>query len=116
MPRFQFSMRWLMIAVTLSCVLLFLAVTISDFVPVTVTFAFCCVVPTPIVIIAIYGRGDHQAFAIGALVPWATIIFFRAPAGTFSYFTALFWLVPMCAICGVLAAATRRWLVSQSHD
>jgi hypothetical protein len=115
MPRFQFSLKWLMIALSIACVLLFLSVTISDFVPATLEFAFCCIVPTPIVTLAIYGSGDRQAFAIGALVPWATLILFRSPV-QFAFFTVLFWLLPMSALCGVLAAATRRWINANQRD
>jgi hypothetical protein len=115
MPRIQFSLKWMMIALTVACVLLFLSVTISDFVPAAVTFAFWCIVPTPIVILAVYGRGDRQAFAIGALVPWVTMIIFRVPAN-FMFFTALLWLLPMSALCGVLAAATRRWIIANQRD
>jgi hypothetical protein len=115
MPRIQFSLKWMMIALTIACVLLFLSVTISDFVPTTLSFAFWCIVPTPLVTIAIYGRGDQQAFAIGALVPWATLIFFRTPV-EFGFFTILFWMLPMSALCGVLAVATRRWIKANHQD
>jgi hypothetical protein len=115
MPHIQFSLKWMMIALTVACVLLFLSVTISDFVPATFAFVFWCIVPTPIVIFAIYGRGDQQAFAIGALVPWVTLILFRTPA-EFAFFTGLFWMLPMSAVCGVLAAATRRWIKTNQRD
>jgi hypothetical protein len=115
MPRVQFSLKWLMIALTVACILLFLSTTIGDFIPATIAFGFWCIVPTPIVILAIYGRADQQAFAIGALIPWATMIFFRGP-GSFTFFTALLWLLPMSALCGVLAVATRRWIDSQPRE
>lgn len=116
MPRIQFSLKWVMIALTIACVLLFLSVTIRDFVPVALSFAFWCIVPTPIVIFAIYGRGDHQAFAIGALVPWATLILLRPSVAEYAFFTVLFWLLPMGALCGFLAAATRRWIRVNQRD
>jgi hypothetical protein len=115
MAHFRFSLKWLMIALTITCVLLFLSVSISDFVPTTLAFAFWCIIPTPIVVIAIYGRGDQQAFAIGALVPWVTLTLFRTPV-EFAFFTALFWMLPMCALCGLLAAATRRWIQVNNRD
>jgi hypothetical protein len=58
---------------------------------------------------AIYARGDLQAFAIGALVPWVMMIALRIVAIN-SLFAAAVWLLPMCVICGVVAAATRRWI------
>jgi hypothetical protein len=113
MPRFQFSLGWLMIAITVACVLLFLVVTISDFFQVALFSILWCVVPTPLVAIAIYGRGDLQAFAIGALVPWTALIALRYPAIGESFLAASIWLLPNCAICGALSAATRRWIVTR---
>jgi hypothetical protein len=115
MPRFQFSLKWLMIAITAACVLLFLSVTVGDFIPAAIAFSFWCVVPTPLVIFAVFGRGDVQTFAIGALVPWVNLVAFRVP-GAFSFFAALLWLLPMCAICGFLAVATRRWMNQNRRD
>jgi hypothetical protein len=109
MPRFQFSLWWLMVAITVLCVVLFLSVTIGDFLEVAIASVLWCVLPTPIVILAIYGRGDWQAFAIGALIPWVTLIAFRVPA-TLSFFVATLWLLPMCAVCGIVAGVTRRWI------
>src|SRR5688572_11847112 len=110
MPRIQFSLKWMMIALTVACVLLFLSVTIRDFVPAIIAFGFLCILPTPVVIFAIYSRGDPQAFAIGALVPWVTVLLSQRP------FAALIWLLPMCALCGFLAAATRRWIKANLRD
>ena len=109
MPRVQFSLKWLMIALTIACVLLFLFVTIGDFVPAIIAFGVVCILPTPIVIVAIYGRGDWQAFAIGALIPWVTLLIIRPPA-------AVFWLLPLSALCGFLAATTRRWIEATQGD
>jgi hypothetical protein len=113
LPRIQFSLKRLLIAITAACVLLFLSVTFKDFVPASLAFAFWCIVPTPVVIFAIYDRGDRQAFAIGALIPWISLLFFRVP-GSFTYLSVLFWLLPMCAICGMLAAKTRRWIIAKN--
>jgi hypothetical protein len=110
MPRIQISLKWLMIALTVACVLLFLSVTISDFVPAIVAFGFLCILPTPVVIFAIYSRGDQQAFAIGALVPWVTVLLSQRP------FATLVWMLPMCALCGILAAATRRWIKADQRE
>jgi hypothetical protein len=101
-------MRGLMITITIACIVLFLWVTFGGFVS-FVAAILLCVVPTPLVIIAIYARGDLQAFAIGALVPWVVLILLRAPVFE-SNFTIWIWLLPTCAFCGALASATRRWL------
>jgi hypothetical protein len=110
MTHFRFSLKWLMIALTAACILLFLTVTFGDFVEVAFFSAIWCIVPTPLIIFAIYGRGDLQAAAIGALVPYATLMILRVPTAWSSYFNATLWLLPMSALCGVLAAATRRWM------
>ena len=62
--------------------------------------------PTPLVVVAIYGRGDFQAFAIGALIPCVVLTDLKFP----SFFAMTIWLLPMCGICGALAVATRRWI------
>jgi hypothetical protein len=64
-----------------------------------------CVLPTPFVICALFGRGDVRAFAIGGLVPWLT--YFRGAPGNGEL---LFSLVIMAPICGVVAVATFRWV------
>ncbi len=115
MPRYQFSLWWLMVAITVASILLFLTVSVSDFLEIAVASILWCIVPTPIVVFAIYGRGDLQAFAIGALVPWVTLIIFRIP-DLMSFFAATLWLLPMCGICGVVAAATRRWIKANLPD
>ena len=110
MPRIRFSMWWVMVFITIACVFLFFAVSYGDFIGLLLASLVWCIMPTPLIIFVVYGRGDLQAFAIGALVPWITLIV-RTP----SYVTLLaatFWLVPLCAICGFVAAMTRRWLLS----
>ena len=115
MPRFQFSLWWLMVAITIVCVFLFLSVTVGDFIEVAFASVLWCIFPTPIVALAIYSRGDLQAFAIGALVPWTTLIIFRAPV-SFSFFAASIWLPIMCVICGFVAGVTRRWIKANKRD
>ena len=109
MPRLQFSLRWLMVTITLACVVLFLWVTFGSFFDIVFASLMWCVVPTPLVIAAIYGRGDAQAFSIGGLVPWVSLVGLESPSFD-SYLFAAMWLIPMCIICGLLAVATRRWL------
>jgi hypothetical protein len=116
MPRFQFSLRWLLITVTVAAVLLFLAVTFGDLIEVVfgdlievVFFSVVwCILPTPLVVFVIFDRGDLQAFAIGALVPWVVMIATRLPSPDSLFW--LIWLLATSAICGTLAAATRRWI------
>ena len=105
LPRFQFSLAWLLIAVTIVAVALGLAVTVGSFVSAVLFAVICCVLPTPLVICAIFARGDVQAFAIGALVPWATL-FAWAPGN--SPFVFGVGLAVMATTCGALAVATRR--------
>jgi hypothetical protein len=108
MPRIRFSMWWVMVFITVACVFLFLAVTYGDFIGMAMSSLVWCILPTPLVIFVVYGRGDLQAFAIGALVPWATLII--RVSGSFSLLGITFWLLPLCAICGFVAVMTRRWL------
>jgi hypothetical protein len=94
---------------TVVCVLLFLAVNLSAFFGL-VLFSFVgCVVPTVLIICVIYGRGDVRAFSIGALVPWVVSIALRFPdiPGGIG---EIIWLLVMGAVCGGVAAATRRWI------
>jgi hypothetical protein len=109
MPRFRFSLWWLMAAITAASVFLFISVSFGGFIAVVIASTLWCIVPTPLVVIAIYGRGDLKAFAIGALIPWVMLISMRYPAEGL-FLAASIWLLPLCAICGVLAAATRRWI------
>jgi hypothetical protein len=115
MPRFQFSLWWLMVAITAVSILLFLSVSFGGFIEIVLASILWCILPTPLVVFAIYGRGDLQAFAIGALVPWLTLIVFRFP-GSLPFLAASVWLLPMCVICGVLAAATRRWIKANLRE
>ena len=68
-----------------------------------------CVVPTPLIIIALFDRGARQAFSIGALVPWFALLTLRIPpAGSFISLTI--WLLALGGTCGAIAAATWRWI------
>ena len=72
LPRFQFSLAWLLIVVTIVAVAAGLGDRRSARLrrrSLLLYLIVCCVVPTPLVICAIFGRGDVQAFAIGALDP-----------------------------------------------
>jgi hypothetical protein len=102
LPQFQFSLAWLLIAVTVVAIFLGLASTFRDFISSLLFVSACCVLPTPFVIAAIFGRGDIQSFAIGALVPWLTLLPWMS--------TMALWLLILPVICGTLAVITRRWL------
>ncbi len=104
-------MWWVMVFITVACIFLFFAVTFGDFIGLTVASLVWCVLPTPLIIFVVYGRGDLQAFALGALVPWITLIV-RTP-NSVTLLAATFWLLPLSAICGFTAAMTRRWLLSR---
>ena len=116
MPRFQFSLARLLIAVTVAAVLLFLAVKFVGYFEIVIASVFWCILPTPLVVFAIYDRGDFQAFAIGALLPWLMLIALDFPLPTSDFLAASLWLLPMWAICGALAVATRRWIQANRRD
>jgi|1185.fasta_scaffold174561_2 hypothetical protein len=105
--RFRFSLAWMLICVTAIAVALGLSMVIGSFVA-TLLFAIVyCVLPTPLVIFAIFARGDTQAFAIGALIPWGTSQTWMPHESSFSNAV---WLLTMCTVCGAVAAVTRRWI------
>ncbi len=110
LPRFQFSLAWLMIAVTIVAVILGLGASLGSVFGVAFYVFYLlvrCVVPTPLVICAIFGRGLLRAFAIGALVPWVMIIPGEANPGSL---ISLIMVLICSAACGFLAAATWRWV------
>jgi hypothetical protein len=101
LPRFQFSLAWFLIAVTVVAILMGFASSFREFIGSLVFVTVCCVLPTPFVIAAIFGRGDIQTFAIGALVPWLTLLPWMS--------SMAIWLVVLPLVCGTLAVITRRW-------
>jgi hypothetical protein len=108
LPWFQFSLARLMIVVAGLAVLLFVATRIGSFVQVVLFSLVTCVVPTPLVICAVFGRGDVRAFSLGALNPWVVSIALRFPGPYEGTFFQMIWLVAMGGICGVIAVFTRR--------
>jgi hypothetical protein len=109
--RWQFSLRWLLVAVTIVAIVL--AIGVHGLLSVTMAFFLRGLLPTVALICAIYARGDIRAFAIGAVIA----LFPVQVAGTGSLrFTDLatttFSLLLMIGLCGVVAVAVRRWLVS----
>jgi hypothetical protein len=98
----------MLIIVTAVAIFLGLAVSLGA---VLLASLVWCVLPTPLVICALFDRGDRQAFSIGALIPWLELLVFRFPA--IDGFIALtVWLLVTGAVCGAIAVVTRRWAVS----
>lgn len=108
--RFQFSLAWLLIAFT--CIAIALGLS-AVFGPVFRYFGFWlyllvrCVIPTPLVISAIYGRGKARVFSIGALAPWVLVVPWDRSADSFQ---ALPFLLVISGVCGFVAFATWRWI------
>jgi hypothetical protein len=107
LPRFRFSLAWLLMCVTIVALAFGLSVTLGSLVA-TLLFAMVyCVLPTPLLICAVFARGDVQAFAIGALIPWWTLSTWLPNASSFAM---AIWLLVMCTVCGVVGMVTRRWI------
>jgi hypothetical protein len=102
LPRFRFSLAWLLIAVAVAAVVMGFASSFRDFIGSLLFVTVTCLLPTPFVIAAIFGRGDIQSFSIGALVPWVMLIPWMS--------SMVIWLLVLPLICGTLAVLTRRWL------
>jgi hypothetical protein len=111
---FQFSLGRLMVVVTLICVLLGLATLPRGFVDnVVISTIVLGLIPTILITCSIYARGEVQAFSIGALVPWLSILITRdAPARVWGLASWFF----IGGLCGVVAVATRRWLEGRMGD
>jgi hypothetical protein len=110
-PRFQFSLMWLMIGMTIIAVLLGLAHIAGpafSFIARLVTLTIVCLVPTPLIICAIFGRGYVRAYSIGAIVPW--VICLRWDESVFASITLLLITVILSAISGVVGASTLYYL------
>ena len=105
--RFQFSLFWLMVTVTVVAVVLGLGSTLGSFFSELLYLAVCCVVPTPLIICVVFARGYTRAFAIGALVPWVMLFPWTTGRGSFLILTVT---LILSAICGILAAGTWRWI------
>jgi hypothetical protein len=102
LPRFQYSLAWLLIAVTVVAIVMGFASSFRGFIGSLLFVTVCCVLPTPFLIAAIFGRGDIRTFAIGALVPWLTLLPWLSSMAV--------WLLILPFVCGTLAVITRRWL------
>jgi hypothetical protein len=107
LPKLQFSLAGLMILMTAAAILLGLAVSITGLVPMLLASLVWCVLPTPLVICAIFGRGEIRAFAVGGLIPWLLLLR-NIPPGPALLVPV--WLLIMPVVCGAIAVATYRWL------
>lgn len=96
-----------MVTVTVVAVVLGLGSTLGSFFGELLYLAVCCVIPTPLVICAVFARGFTRAFAIGALVPWVMLFPWTTSRG--SFLTLAMTLV-LSVVCGVIAAGTWTWL------
>jgi hypothetical protein len=124
LPRFQFSLRAQMILVTAVAIALGLFVVIGwEIVWVLFHGVMYCLVPTPLVILAIFGRGELRTFSIGALVPWFSVWGQSSPLLILLYNQnsrgpqILGWLIGSTVFmlvagagCGALAVITMRWI------
>jgi hypothetical protein len=124
LPRFQFSLRAQMILVTAIAVILGLFVAGGwQIAWVLLHGLVYCLVPTPLVIIALFGRGELRTFSIGALVPWVGAWTQSPPSFLMVYNPGLsalqmfgwmigstIFLLVTSAGCGALAVFTMRWM------
>jgi hypothetical protein len=124
LPRFQFSLRAQMILVTAVAVALGLFVVIGwEFAWILFHAVMYCLVPTPLVILAIFGRGELRTFSVGALVPWFSVWSQSSPILVMIYGQnfrggrVFAWLVGSTifmlvagAGCGAIAVLTMRWV------
>lgn len=104
-----------MLAVSVACIALYLLYYASGILEIVIASFLWCVLPTPLLMFAIYARGDVQAAAIGALVPWVPLIIFRVPTAL-SFLAASVWLVVMSLVCGFVAGVTRRWILANLRN
>jgi len=77
-----------------------------------------CILPTPLVIGVVFGRGDLRAFAIGGLVPWFLLWAVSPVISTGSWLPGRaivlsIFVVVTSAACGIVAVVSRRWIERQ---
>ncbi len=102
LPKFRLGFAWMLVAVAILFLAMGAVSSFRDLIGSLFFVSVCCVLPTPLVVAAIFGRGDIQSFAIGALVPWFTLLPWMS--------TMAMWLLILPLICGTIAVLTRRWL------
>jgi hypothetical protein len=116
MPKFRFSLRWLMIVVAIAAIALVLfSLPLLHAVAVWIaTAVFRGVVPTMALVGSVFSRGDSRAFSLGVLVASVPVVLgaiglsaFHASGVLLAAASQLFY----CVVCGAVAVASRRWLV-----
>ncbi len=128
-PPFQFSLAWLLIAVTAVAVLLgigqMVGPTIVEFVGTTLyAIVVGCVLPTPFVVAALFARGNARVFSIGALVPWIVtrgslpvyIAYQPRWPGWILIVGSTVFMVVAAAVCGVVAVVAWRWIQRRGYN
>jgi hypothetical protein len=116
-PRLQFSLQWLLVAVTLVALLFGWSAMIGDSPFRMLAAGLYVIVPTPLIMGAVYGRGDTRAFSIGAFLPWISRWADGVPTGMALIYIlqSVTWLLLTGAVCGALAVTVRRWLIRRGQ-
>ena len=104
-------MRGMLIAVAVVAVLIWLSTIVAGLFLWIMWALLFVVLPTPLVVAAVYSRGDIRAFSIGALIPWISS-WGGGPTGNslIAIFGPALWLLIMGMVCGIVAVASRRWI------
>jgi hypothetical protein len=107
----------MLVAVTLVALALGAAAVFGGPLVALMTAAVYLAYPTPLAIIVIYSRSTARAFSIGALVPWIALWPKGPPQSSdlLNFFSFLVWLMVFGGGCGMLAAATHRWITNSGE-
>jgi len=120
--RFQYSLATLLILMTIVAFALgFMGTTLGETIVLLVLWTLFSILPAVLVSVAVYARGDLQAFALGALVPMLPLavngsVFGSRSASILQGLMALVGVVVLGGVCGIAAAATRRLLRGLGRD
>lgn len=110
--NWRFSVRTLLIAMTIAAVAL--ALGVFGLLNLLVAFLLRALLPTVAAVCAVYARGDIRAFAIGAFISLIPVLIAGTGSGRIaSLMAAILAQLLISGICGVVAVAVRRWLVGQ---
>jgi hypothetical protein len=105
-----------MVAVTVVAVVLGLGAALGPVFGVVwyiVVYFIRCILPTPLVICAIFGRGRVRAFAIGAIIPWVADFVWSGQQQSLLF---LAMTILNSAACGFVAVATYGWIGPSLDD
>jgi hypothetical protein len=103
-PRFQFSLRWLLVVMTVVAVVFGFSAVFGEGFFANILFALF---PTPVVVAIIYARGELRTFAIGSVIPW---LYLAHLSDNPVQIETIIWLFVLAGLCGAIAIATRRWI------